>query len=76
MQKWIKWMKQNIQSVLKKKKSEKKHKTNAKLQKNMNPMPSEFKGWYLFAEKFTTDKKFINHRLCMHSTVVIQMPFV
>ena len=52
------------------------YKTNTKLQKHMNPMPSEFKLCYLCAEKFSTDEKFINHRLCMHNAVVNQMSFV
>ena len=62
-------------------KSEKKHskshfcnknyKTKMKLQKLMNPMHSEFKWCYLCAEKLTTDKKFINHGLFMHNTIVI-----
>ena len=46
-------------------------KTNKKMQNNMNTRPSEFNLCYLCAEKFATKKKFINHKLCMHTTVAI-----
>ena len=73
-------LEQNIQSVLKEKNLKKKkhnkshfcnanYKTNTKLQKHRNALHSEFKWCYLCAEKFTTDKKFIIYRLCMHNTV-------
>ena len=42
----------------------------------MNLRPSEFKLSTLCAEKFATAEKIINHKLCMHTTAVIQMSFM
>ena len=39
-------------------------------------MNSELKFGYLCAKKFATYDKFINHKLCMCISVVIQMPFM